>query len=760
MNYRNLAKDYNDVFNFNVIPLVDKVPNLEWTKWQKEEMELNDIDTLGWNARVNGIGAIAGINGLRCLDFDDVKDPAIVFEMAEILGLEKNYEWIVKSGSGKGYHIWFICEDDENYIEGLGKDRAYYKFKPKKLGSCDHLELRWNSCQTVLPPSLHPSGKQYQFMNVNGRGLPISGPKEIWSGKLIEGIKKTCILEEREQKIENRIQKSERGLKEYEKRLLEDAVQFIKGSIDNYDDWLRIGFAFASLGEAGRKYFIEVSKDNPKYKDSESDINKKYDKFLKDYNGEITLGTFFEIAKNYGWERPRKHFWRIDNDKAKIIVTELIELLEEDGFGKMFIGKMPMFVRVNDNIVSEVSNVVIKDHVLNYLREAITDKRLKKRVMESVVRGAKTYFSDSTLECLPTLDLSFVRDTKDNAFFFFENCFVEVTKDEIVEKSYCDLSGHIWDGQQIKRKFVKGDSQTVYRRFIENICGHDSKRISALCSAIGYLLHRYKDPSNPKAIIFLEEVLSDRAEGRTGKGLVVKGIKQIRNVVKEDGKNFKFDSTFAFQKVNPDTDVVYFDDVGKKFPFENLFSILTDGITVEKKNKNAIYIEPEDTPKIVITTNYAIQGSNDSAKDRQFVIEFKNFYSAKHKPIDDFGKNFFTDWDEKEFSKFDNFMLECCQLYLMMGLMKYEHVNLLKKTLCDETCPEFEEFIRDIELNVEHNKREMFEQFREEYPDFEKLRQNTFTKWTKTYANLYELDVDERKSGKDRFIKIVKKEEG
>jgi len=51
----------------------------------------------------------------------------------------------------------------------------------------------------------------------------------------------------------------------------------------------------------------------------------------------------------------------------------------------------------------------------------------------------------------------------------------------------------------------------------------------------------------------------------------------------------------------------------------------------------------------------------------------------------------------------------------------------------------------------------LYRRFQEEYEDFEKLRQNTFTKWTKVYANLYELDVHERKSGKDRYFAFVKK---
>jgi len=40
-----------------------------------------------------------------------------------------------------------------------------------------------------------------------------------------------------------------------------------------------------------------------------------------------------------------------------------------------------------------------------------------------------------------------------------------------------------------------------------------------------------------------------------------------------------------------------------------LFSVVTEGLTLEKKNKDAIKIPFSKSPKIAITTNYAIKGS-------------------------------------------------------------------------------------------------------------------------------------------------------
>ena len=66
-----------------------------------------------------------------------------------------------------------------------------------------------------------------------------------------------------------------------------------------YDVWLRIGFAFASeFGEGGRDFFHRVSRQNPKYDYHEAD--KQYNNCLSSKGEGITIGTFFQMAKDAG----------------------------------------------------------------------------------------------------------------------------------------------------------------------------------------------------------------------------------------------------------------------------------------------------------------------------------------------------------------------------------------------------------------------------------------------------------------------------
>jgi hypothetical protein len=64
-----------------------------------------------------------------------------------------------------------------------------------------------------------------------------------------------------------------------------------------YDDWIRVGFALASLGERGREFFHVCSQQNEKYNYDET--NKKFNSLLK-CNGNISIATFFAACKQHG----------------------------------------------------------------------------------------------------------------------------------------------------------------------------------------------------------------------------------------------------------------------------------------------------------------------------------------------------------------------------------------------------------------------------------------------------------------------------
>jgi hypothetical protein len=78
---------------------------------------------------------------------------------------------------------------------------------------------------------------------------------------------------------------------------VEAYIQALEGSCrdvtENYDDWLKIGFALASeFGTEGEGYFQRVSQFNPKY--NPQDASKKFENALK--NGKsVKIASFFKI---------------------------------------------------------------------------------------------------------------------------------------------------------------------------------------------------------------------------------------------------------------------------------------------------------------------------------------------------------------------------------------------------------------------------------------------------------------------------------
>jgi hypothetical protein len=225
-----------------------------------------------------------------------------------------------------------------------------------------------------------------------------------------------------------------------------------------------------------------------------------------------------------------------------------------------------------------------------------------------------------------------------------------------------------------------------WRRLLNNVMGGDDRRVNSLWSAIGYLLHDYKDSANAKAIIFVDEEISDVPSGRTGKSLAARGLRELVPAQKIETRNFNFGGQFSFQSIGIEDQFIEFDDAPEDFQFENLFGVTTGDMQVERKYQDEVTIPFDDLPKILITTNYVIEGEDASFEDRVFHIEFAPHYGKNHRPEDDFGHRLFEEeWGRKNWRRFDNLSMLLVRKYLRDGLKPYRHKNLEKRKLRQET---------------------------------------------------------------------------
>tara|TARA_R100001510_G_C7654188_1_gene212810 strand:- start:34 stop:2388 length:2355 start_codon:yes stop_codon:yes gene_type:complete len=445
-----------------------------------------------------------------------------------------------------------------------------------------------------------------------------------------------------------------------------------------------------------------------------------------------------EVAKSVDFNE----FW-IKNSKGKIdLVPHLFRLfLQDNGFYKYYpVGSNNfVFVRVVDNTISDVNEEMIKDFVLDFLLE-IDDMS----VYNFFALNTK-FFQETFLNYVSRIEPNFMVDNTEESYLYYMNCAVKVTKDNVETISYRNLKGHVWEKQKIDRDFIKSDfTDSEFKYFIKNISGERSDSTKSMESTLGYLMHSHKPASYCPAVILNDEIISDNPEGGTGKGIFVKSISHIKKMVIIDGKGFSFQKSFPYQRVQVDTQTLVFDDVAKNFDFERLFSVITEGITLEKKNKDEIHIPFEYSPKIVITTNYAIKGAGNSFERRKWDLEFKQYYTKSFTPESDFGHMLFSEWTDSEWSKFDNYMIDNLQLYLKRGLVVCEFKNLKVRNFIAETNSDFWEWA-DSNDNVYTDKgtsflgMELFNNFIEEYPDYGpygkfKVSHSKFYKWLDSYG--------------------------
>lgn len=564
----------------------------------------------------------------------------------------------------------------------------------------------------------------------------------------------------------------------------------------NHGDWLRIGFVCADLfAENGREYFQRISQYYPGYKVAETDRQFEY---CKNHKGSgISIRTFFHIAKQHGIcisSKSQKEtsanvslskgnldskfiFWEVEEVNGNLVIqilyTKLNELLLHLGFRRFDLSLNKIFVRIVKNVVEEVPVHKIQDSLVQWINELPNELPggiNRGELLEKIYKNPAHYFNANRLTLLKKEEkFHFKKDTHDCAFLFYTNGFVMVNAIEIKFLSYAELDGLIWRKQILQRNFFfkpiadEFESRGMFSQFLFNLCGHEKERYEGLLTITGYLLHQYYEGKR-KCLILTDTRISDLPEGRTGKTLLAKAVGQVKCYSEVDGKSFDPENRFKWQEVEIDTEIICLNDVKAKFNIDELFTAITEGVKVEKKNKDPLYI----SAKLIITSNRVVITEGASRKDRCIEFEVSNYYSKDYSPEDEFKCWFFSDWDEAEWQMFDNLMVFALQKYLQNGLRIPEQINLDRRKLLEQTNADFVEFMdelfvsKQISPGKELEKRKLLEQFLQDYPDyvehriFGKMRgfTNAMRIYSKYSSNVVEVipERDERKSGSIYYI--------
>ena len=516
---------------------------------------------------------------------------------------------------------------------------------------------------------------------------------------------------------------------------------------------------------------------NTKYYEDEEKINEiqqrlrrgESKKAIRQHLEESSLATdVIDSVLEKAEEDNSVKFWTMSS-KGVVKAIPLIfkRFLETNGYFKFCPEgqKNYVFVKVTNNLIDHTTEKDIKDFILNHLHD------LEDMAIYNYFADQTRLFKEDFLSLLGTIDIYFIEDTLDTSYLYYENCAVKITKDKVEAIDYLDLDGYVWKDHIINRKYSRcTDVNNDFQTFVNNISNKEENRTTTLESTLGYLMQAHKNISYCPAVILNDENISDTANGGTGKGIFMQAVGHMKKLVMIDGKSFAFEKSFPYQLVSADTQVLVFDDVKKYFDFERLFSVVTEGLTLEKKNKDAIKIPFSKSPKVVITTNYTIKGSGTSFARRRWELELASHYTDKFTPMNDFGRFIFgEEWDEEDWCKFDNYMIQNLQLYLTEGLIPSESINGELKRLIMKTNGDFCEWcgLTDtsqanplLEVNTRIHLNQIYYDFVNSYPDYAKgskfsVSHFKFKNWIVAYAMYKEgLEPEIGRDNAGKWIRI------
>jgi hypothetical protein len=442
-------------------------------------------------------------------------------------------------------------------------------------------------------------------------------------------------------------------------------------------------------------------------------------------------------------------FWHVGSGSQKIRVDglKLAEFLSDRGFLRSKgASDESQLVHVQNSVVSAINHDYIRDHVVAYLNEEVPGG---KDVIRVLMDKDGDYFSDKLTNYLPLLERDFHEDTRKKSYFFFQNGVAEVTRHGYRLRPHSEFDDLVWEEKIIDHEFEPLDfkgkpDESEYAKFAWNAMGKVKGRYLHLRGHLGYLQLSYKDRTAAFVPVFMDEDKSGCANGRTGKSLMARGLKYTCARKRYEARGYNF-NRFAFQDLEGGKEIVYYDDAGPDFPSEKLFSITTGGMQAEAKNQDRVTISFEESPKFLLSTNYALKGIGESYKDRFRPIEFSDHYGRSHRPEDDFGHPFYEEgWDDEEWNRFYNTMVAFTQAYLRDGIPEYEPINVKYKQLAGMTCTDFAEWATDF-IEPEVRYFTALDKFEAEYPTQKGTDPGKFGRWLGRYGSIYGLEKDKKR---------------
>lgn len=444
--------------------------------------------------------------------------------------------------------------------------------------------------------------------------------------------------------------------------------------------------------------------------------------------------------------------------KYDINNVRLYEFLQANGYFRYVTEATQegyFYIHVNNGIVEKIPVQKsgwkkIRAYIINYLEKFHFDERLINFMHRT------DQLKEASLSDIDELVPDFTHAGTDYQYLFFRNKAIKIIPGEIQEYKTNDISTYCWKDKVVDHDFKKvepffkienkgaghleiefSDSDFSFYRFLRNTsrvhwrqqdiemkplteaqANEEALHFINKCYCIGYMLHRYKNPSRPWAVFAIDAKESEigRSEGGSGKSLLFKSLEYFIKQFYINGRNLKnLDDPFIFDGIDDTYDYILIDDANRQLEIGLFFTTITGPLHVNPKNHQKFIIPFEKSPKMAITSNHAPRNIDGSTERRLLYTAFSDYYSKERSPYTEFGKLFFSEYTEEEWNQFYNFMAQCLSFYLQFEKIDPPMENIEKRILREEMGELFLEwasdYFDDLKLNDYLRKEEVMNHF-------------------------------------------------
>jgi hypothetical protein len=265
------------------------------TSWQFESplshqeliAEIKSGKAKGYGLRT---GAVSG--GIVAIDADGHAAHARITELSGGVPLPETVAF-TSNKPGRCQYLFYVPQE---YWEAITTKKISTGVKGDD-GKEQKLELRWDGCQSVLPPSVHPETGCYRWRR-SPQEVAIA-PAPMWViEQMLADPEPTHEPERYPTAFTRKLLTGEEWSNE------EWALSYLSAlspyRADDYNNWLAVGMALHSVSDSLLADWDNWSRQSSKYQAGECE--KKWKSFKS--SGKVSIGSLAHMAKQDGWRSP------------------------------------------------------------------------------------------------------------------------------------------------------------------------------------------------------------------------------------------------------------------------------------------------------------------------------------------------------------------------------------------------------------------------------------------------------------------------